>query len=99
MGKLGVAVRIVGGEDESIRADEIDHVLYPSFVRFRAFRSKAEHDQFATCGTGASAVIPSLAARTGQVGIHSYFFEIGVLPRGGLSFWRTSAVVGRGRLK
>src|SRR6478672_7648856 len=34
MGKLGVAVRIVGGEDESIRADEIDHVLYPSFVRF-----------------------------------------------------------------
>ena len=40
-----------------------------SFVRFRAFRSKAEHDQFATRGTGASAVIPRLAARASQVGI------------------------------
>jgi hypothetical protein len=65
----------------------------PSFVRFRAFRSKAEHDQFATYGTGASAVIPLLAARAGQVGIHSYSFEIGVLPRGGLSFCRTSGLV------
>ena len=44
-----------------------------SFVRFRPFRSETEHDQVATCGSGSSAVIPSLAARASQVVIRSCF--------------------------